>query len=143
MRVRARLAVGLVLIAACKANSRSSKAESSDVDESPRSSSGELREASMNFDLEQLEPFLNRVRGLVVGLSSSDVASVARGAAGMKVGQEREWTFEVTCDGVRVPLRVHVVMDDIDAPDLAIFTSGPLAARINGEMRAFAEQLGQ
>jgi hypothetical protein len=103
----------------------------------------ELHEASMNFDLDALGPFLVRIQRHIPALSGLDMSSIYGISATMRPEEEREWAFEVEHGGLRVPLKIRVVMDDVDAPDLYCFTSQALATEIQDHMSAFAEDLDQ
>jgi hypothetical protein len=110
----------------------------------PRSdvSLGELSEASTNLEVEGVAPLLQRVARLVEGLSRSEVQSLAREIAALPIEAEREWNFKVRYRGGDVALRVVAFMDDVDAPDLAFFTTAELAAAIQREMRAYSQERG-
>ena len=104
----------------------------------------EIHEASMNFDIENVEPFLRRVAQLIDGFGSNEVASVMSDIRRMNVDDEHDWMFAVTYDGRSIPLVLRVFMDDIDAPDLYFFTtSAELASRLQDEMGIFAEEQGK
>jgi len=103
---------------------------------------GELHEASMNLDLEGVQPFLQRVGSLVEGFSSDQIQTLAGEIGALPIEAERDWAFTVRYRGAEVPLQVHALMDDTDAPDLAFFTTRELAAEIQREMTAFAEEAG-
>jgi hypothetical protein len=96
----------------------------------------------MNFDLESLEPFLQRLAQKIEGFSPVEIAAVMRGVSEMAVDEERDWNFTVQHAGSPVPLRVHIFLDDVDAPDLAFFTSAELASLIQEELVLFAQEQG-
>src|SRR5262245_50777148 len=54
-----------------------------------------LSEASTNFDLEDVQPFLQRVASLVEGFSPAQVETLAAEVAAIPIVSEREWTFTV------------------------------------------------
>ena len=103
-------------------------------------SAGEY-EASMNFDLETVRPFLHRLqdrRRLVF-----DVDRLARFAEETSVENERETAVPVSFEGRGSTLRYSVFMDDIDAPDLYFFSSDKgLIDAIDAEYTEFTEELG-
>ena len=114
---------------------------------SPGEPSGEvdisdLTEASMNFDLDAVGPFLAGLTTLVEGFGDAEVRQLSEDIAGIPVESERSWDFMVRYQGVEVPLRVRAFMDDIDAPDLYFFTSPELAGAIQRELSIYAESLG-
>jgi hypothetical protein len=101
-----------------------------------------LTEASMNFDLDGVGPFLSRLTTLVEGFGDAEVRQLSESIAEIPVESERSWDFMVRYQGAEVPLRVRAFMDDIDAPDLYFFTSPQLASAIQRELRTYAESLG-
>ena len=133
MRTYPILVLLLLLLATCVASS---------PDDGQENAISYDREASMNFDLEDLVPFLLRVSQKLDGFSTADAERIGKAVASMEVGTEREWPFEVMEAGAEVPLRVRVLLDDNDAPDAFFFSSAGVAQLINGEMRAFAEEWG-
>ena len=108
------------------------------AEESP----GGLSEASMNFDSDLVEPFLQRVSTLVTGFGAKEIAEVAQMIAELEVEDERELRFEVSDEGCWILLRVRVFMDDVDAPDLHFFTTPELAKEIEQLLAEFREELG-
>jgi hypothetical protein len=108
------------------------------AEESP----GGLSEASMNFDSDLVEPFLQRVSTLVTGFGAKEIAEVAQMIAELEVDDERELRFEVSDEGCWILLRVRVFMDDVDAPDLHFFTTPELAKEIEQLLAEFREELG-
>lgn len=103
----------------------------------------DAHEASMNFDIEAMPPFLARIAGLLDdGFGNQEIETLVELAWQMDVDTEQTREFRVTYRGNSVPLRVQIVLDDIDAPDLYFFTSAELAAAIQREMSAFADEMG-
>ena len=102
-----------------------------------------LHEASMNFDLDTLQSFLPRVERLVDSgfgpVESDQIMDLART---LEVGAEARREFQVVHGGQGVVLRIQVVMDDLEAPDVYFFTSEELAKAIGDEMIAFGDELG-
>ncbi|KLE34276.1 hypothetical protein [Aurantiacibacter luteus] len=98
-------------------------------------------EASMNFDLENVRPFLQRLherRG--IGL---DVDALARFAEETEPEDEREMRRDFTYEGRTVPVRFSVFMDDIDAPDLYFYAPDKaLIDAIDAEYVVFCDELG-
>ena len=102
-----------------------------------------LTEASMNFDLENVQPFLARIaKHIESGFTDAEIKTVAEFVANTDVEDEREMTLSVVADGQSTPLVIRAFMDDIDAPDLYFFTSADLAAKITSEYHALCEELG-
>ncbi len=98
-------------------------------------------EASMNFDLENVRPFLEQVEeSLALGL---DVDRLADLTARTEVETTNGSAFEVKYQGEDVQVRFAAFMDDIDAPDLYFYVrSEALAEAIDGEMEKFCERMG-
>ena len=103
---------------------------------------GNLTEASMNFDSDGVAPFLTRLGSLAEGLSEPDLRELTSQIIALPIGSERSWEFVVRHDESEVPLRVHAVMDDNEAPDLYFYTSPQLATAIQAELLEFAESRG-
>ena len=101
-----------------------------------------LAEASTNFDLENVEPFLERVASHVDGFEPAEVTALATEISAMSISDEKTWEFSVTYNGQEVPLHVRAFMDDIEAPDLFFFTTPELAEVINSEIFAYFDELG-
>lgn len=97
----------------------------------------------MNFDLENVRAFLNRLRShITAGFDDAEISRVAEFVANTPVESERETILEVVANGVSSPLVVRVFMDDVDAPDLYFFTSPELGAKIDDEFEVFCGELG-
>lgn len=105
-------------------------------------SMSELHEASMNFDLETVAPFLERMRHRVPSLSEGDVRGLVGEVNGLAVGEEAEVMLEVSYGGETVPFKVTIRMSDSGAPDISFFTSLALAKVVEEELEAFADELG-
>lgn len=112
------------------------------VGSAPRYSSTALAEASMNFDLDAVAPFLAKVRALVDGWSEAEVQTVVRLADDLDVDEQGERQFLVRHAGAQTALVVRVVKDDEDAVNLFFFTSAALAREIESAMESFAEERG-
>ena len=103
-----------------------------------------LFEASTAFDQENVAPFLRRVAAqLQSGFSESDAEKLANLVGKLGLEETQSWEYSVSFQGKSVPLVIEAFQDDYEAPDLYFFTSRELAGRINEEIDAFAEQLGQ
>ena len=97
-----------------------------------------LEAASMNFDSEELGPFLERLASQVPILPSCECDRLAREIAAVPLARVGRWTFDVVYQQRHVPLEVRAAMDDLHAPDVYFFTVPELADQIQAEMRAFA-----
>ena len=106
-----------------------------------RAAASATYESSMNFDLENVRPFLQRLherRG--IGL---DVDALVRFAEETPVEEERGMQRGCTFEGRTIPLRFSVFMDDVDAPDLYFYAPDKaLIDTIDAEFGAFCEELG-
>ena len=99
----------------------------------------EHSEASMNFDLAQVDEFLTRVSGLITsGFDSAQRGQVLENIARMEIDEEITLQFEVVFGGAEARLRITVVLDDYDAPILYFFTIPALASAISALMAAFS-----
>lgn len=94
----------------------------------------------MNFDLENVEPFLLSVARLMEGgFTAQDAKHLASEIASMPVDGESVASYSVTYRGRAVPLRIEVFKDDIEAPDLYLFAPAPLADAIERKMERYFE----
>ena len=98
-------------------------------------------EASMNFDLENVAPFLEQLnRNLDLDL---DVDKLVDFTERLDVDEEKQLKLFVRFNGQSLGIIYQVYMDDFDAPDLYFFAeTEELAAAIQSEMLAFAESIG-
>ena len=102
----------------------------------------ELQESSMNFDMENLEPFLQRVASLISeGFGQAEVSQIVGNAQAMVIDQEKSQEFTIQFDGKQSPFGGTIVMDDIDAPDAYFFSPPDLAIKIDEQMDKFCEEL--
>ena len=105
-----------------------------------------VAEASINFDMADVRPFLERVASLGViesGFGDPQIDKVVAWVQQMEVDAEEEMTFTIRYKGAEVPLIVHVFMDDEEAPDVYFFTAPELANAIQAEMRRYSDELGR
>ena len=91
----------------------------------------ELSEASMNFDLDQVVPFFERVGTLVEGLGSQQRATLTSALRQMESDQLSTIDFDVSYLGHKTLLRVTISMSDVDSPDVAFFCCRGLAEAID------------
>jgi len=101
-----------------------------------------LGEASTGFDQGEVMPFLQRVANLVEGFDATQARTLSDEIARMPVESERAWNLRVRHRDAEVSLRIHAFMDDVATPDLTFSTTRELAAEIDREMAAHAEELG-
>lgn len=101
----------------------------------------ELHEASMNFDMENVEPFLEHAnKNLKLGLN---IEQLIKFTSSVRPESEKSISLQVTYLGNPIPLIYKVFMGDINAPNLYFFTpSKRLADELNNELVRFANELG-
>ncbi|MBI3472845.1 MAG: hypothetical protein HY013_15925 [Candidatus Solibacter usitatus] len=96
------------------------------------------KELSANCDLENLKPFLKRLRSVVEsGLFESEIIEIADTLDALGRGQSREFALRVQFNGRRTPVRLKVVMEDHDCPDLYFFAPEDLITRFEVELHRF------
>lgn len=100
-----------------------------------------IEEASTNFDMEQVEPFLRAVSELVEkGFGNEEIKRLLNMIEGMEHDDEKFVEFQVVYFGEEMPLVISVFMDDIDSPDISLFTFPVLAEVIDTEIeKMFSE----
>lgn len=99
-------------------------------------------ETSMNFDLEDVRPFLviltNNPR---FGLPTAFIDTIAETLPNLDVEQTHRWRIDGAFDKEPMHLEIEAFMDDIDAPDLSFHSSGTVIAEIDRELIAFADAM--
>jgi uncharacterized protein len=108
-----------------------------DSSQLPESAAGTVRisEASMNFDLADVNPFLESVsRRIEKGFSADVARDLASQIAVLGVDDEGSWTYDVVFNGTEMTFTVTAFMDDVDAPDLAMFAPLGLIEVIEAEV---------
>jgi len=102
-----------------------------------------LSETSFNVDIANVRPLLLRIAQHVSeGFTESEIKRVGAFIAGTRFDSEREMTLSVVFSGKQTPFIIRVFMDDIDAPDVFVFSAPELIAVINAEVEAFFDELG-
>jgi hypothetical protein len=102
-----------------------------------------LSEASMNFDQEHVGPFLLYLSKTVGGdFDSAAAEKITEAIDRLRVEETANWEFDVAVAGGRERLVMVAFKDDVDAPDLAFYTSPELAARIQEELESFGAEQG-
>jgi hypothetical protein len=102
-----------------------------------------MNEASANFDLENVQPFLERLKPLIEsGFSDKEILQLQKSVASMEVDEEKDFEFQIKYNGQSSALKIHVFMDDIESPDIAFFAVPELADKIDEEIQRFFEDLG-
>ncbi|MCC4612987.1 hypothetical protein LL963_12920 [Xanthomonas campestris pv. esculenti] len=99
-----------------------------------------LTEASMNFDQEGVGPFLHELSSSIT--SNVDAGALTKAVDSLPVEQTGNWEFSVNSGGQTERLVVVAFKDDVDAPDLAFYTSPELTAKIQRQLESFAQAQG-
>lgn len=90
---------------------------------------------STNFDLEEVQPFLERLAGLIdEGFGAREVAALAEQIKALDVETRFQAVFPITFQSAPCPLYVGVTMDDVDAPDICFSTAADLVLKIDDEI---------
>ncbi len=95
----------------------------------------QLEEWSTSVALDDVAKILGEVGKIVEGFGKAELAEVAAVAEEMAVDQTRAFRFKVTRDKRAEELWVTLFMDDIDSPDLAIFASPEVIARLEKRVK--------
>ena len=93
--------------------------------------------------MEDLQPLLARFAARVDGFGDREIAAIIDDVGRMKVDTTKEWKFRVRDGGVKTHLRIRVFLDDVDAPDLFLWTSRGLASTLDKILVAYIEQQGK
>lgn len=104
------------------------------------SSTAGLSEASTEFDLADLKPFLMRIAPQLEGLSEAEIDRLVSEAAALQLDATRTYSYEVSFQGQTVPLEIEVFADDTETFGLYFFTSKEAADFISEEMTAYYEE---
>jgi hypothetical protein len=115
----------------------------SDESAPPQAPKTQGREASMNFDLTDLEPFFQRIAKQLHGFSPDNIRTVVTEASSLKVGGEQTWTFQVRHRGNPTEIRIRILMDDVNSPIVYFLTSEEFASVLRQEMETFAKERGK
>lgn len=102
-----------------------------------------LEEASMNFDMDKVKPFLQRISPFIEsGFSKKEINQVQEKIEKMEPDNEYEvGRFDIVYRDKKTQLIINAFMDSPEAPDIYIFTDPDLANQIQEEMIKFADEL--
>lgn len=102
-----------------------------------------LEEASMNFDLNNVKPFLQRISPLIEsGFTENEINQVQKEIEKMEHDDEFEvGRFNIVYQNKKTVLIINAFMDSPEAPDIYIYTEPDLAIQIQEEMINFAEEM--
>ena len=117
---------------------RSSRGKSVDL---TVSASELTNEASMNFDLENVVPFLTELdANLKLGLDAKELGEFS---ASIPVNTEKSIVIDILDAGREAKMEFQIFMDDIDAPDVYMFfDSSELSESVGDFMMSWAEARG-
>ena len=117
---------------------RSSRGKSVDL---TVSASELTNEASMNFDLENVVPFLTELdANLKLGLDAKELGEFSDS---ITVNTEKSIVIDILDAGRETKMEFQVFMDDIDAPDVYMFfDSKELSESVGDFMMSWAEARG-
>jgi hypothetical protein len=93
-------------------------------------------DTSTNFDLDQVQPLLERlVRHVDAGFAADEIACVMAKLQVLELEKRLRMIFPITFRGVVSPFYLGVFMDDVEAPDICF--SGPVefVKRIDDEIK--------
>ena len=103
----------------------------------------DLSEASVNFDQENLYPFLLRIIPFIeAGFGEAEARRVEAFSDAIPHDEEQKVEFQVTYRGVQTLLNFRIFKDDIDAPDVYFKSHPELIQQIRGEFEPFFGELG-
>ncbi len=103
--------------------------------------SGFTNEASMNFDLDNVVPFLSELDAkFELGIN---VKKLGEFSASVPLESEKSIVVDILDSGRKTKMEFRVFMDDIDAPDLFMFfDSKELSESVGNFMMSWAEARG-
>lgn len=97
-------------------------------------------EASMNFDADMVESFLERLSALIEGFGPVEISRLLRAVNELEVDNECTLAFRVTRNGQPIQLNIQVFKDDVDSVDLYFFAPGELVEEIDKLMDVFCAE---
>ena len=103
----------------------------------------EKHKASMNFDSENVRPFLTELNAKFDLGFSLEIDKMVEFSESIEVNEEESIFIKVTSDNVESTMEFHVFMDDVEAPDLYFFfEQATLAQEVGDFMIEWAEARG-
>jgi hypothetical protein len=103
-----------------------------------------VAEASANFDMADIGPFLERLSEVTLRSFDRRRADLLTEWIGEQaIGSEASYIYAVVVDGRKTDMRVVVRIEDQDAVDLYFYTDPELARRIDLLMDEFLESVGE
>jgi len=100
-----------------------------------------LIESSMNFDSKDVDSFLKRIVPMIdSGFSEKEIKDIKAIISTLQPDQEKELVYPIKFEDKQVIMKILIVMDDINSPDIYFFSPSVLAEKINNEMKKYAEE---
>jgi HEAT repeat protein len=99
-------------------------------------STSQLNQISINFDLENLVVFLQRLASLVGNLGPSEIDRIEDGLLDMEPDEETTFQLPVVYRDVELPLQIEVYMSDEGAPDVNFCSSNAELVEAIGQLLA-------
>lgn len=102
----------------------------------------DLQETSGNFEVEQLQHFLQRVKTLVdSGFAEDEILQVQTTAESMPIDSSKRLEFPIEFKGDPTSLRITLFMDENEFPEVSFLTHPGLAEAIDQQMNTFFEEM--
>jgi hypothetical protein len=102
----------------------------------------ELRETSGNFEVEQLQQFLQRVKTLIdSGFTEDEILQVQRAAESMPIDSSKRLEFPIHFKGTGATLVITLFMDETEFPEVSFLTHPDLAEAIDQQMNLYFEEI--
>lgn len=93
-------------------------------------------EVSMNFDAEEVGPFLIRLaENPRFSLPRDFASAITKALPELQEEATRRWRVNGDFDGAAMQLEIEICMDDINAPDIDFFSSSDVISEIENEMK--------
>ena len=102
----------------------------------------QIVETSMNFDLETLRNFLERISKRCPRFNDREVADVLSLVAEIQLDETKHHNAEIEFDGESFHLGCEFFMGDIDAPDIRFWGTKDFVAWLESEYDAMCDELG-
>jgi hypothetical protein len=99
-------------------------------------------EASMNFDADMVESFLEKLPALIEGFGPVEISRLLRAVTELEVDNECMLAFGVTRNGQPTQMNIQVFKDDVDSVDLYFFAPRELVEEIDKIMDVFRTEHG-
>ena len=102
----------------------------------------DLLETSGNFEVEQLQQFLQRVKPLIdSGFAEDEILQVQTTAESMPIDSSKRLEFPIDFKGTGTALKITLFMDETEFPEVSFLTHPELAEAIDQQMNLFFEEM--